>query len=233
MSRITRKELKSDKFAQDLGLTVSFFEEHRKEVVRYAGIALAVIALIVGYSVYRRHERNAREHELALAIAIQESPVSANGAAGPNSFPNQSSKDAAAIKAFSDLQSKYSGTDEGEIAEYYVGSILADAGKLADSEKHFLQVSQKAGVHYASLAKLALAQIYYADGRNEQGDQILRDLMAHPTIFVSKDEATITLARQLAGRNPAEARKLLGPIKDGTGPVATMAQMLYSELPPQ
>ena len=42
---------------------------------------------------------------------------------------------------------------------------------------------------------------------------MLRDLIAHPTIFVSKEQATITLARYLAPKKPAEARKLLDPLR--------------------
>ena len=41
MSRITRKELKTDKFALEIGHTVTFFEEHRQEIIRYGGVALA------------------------------------------------------------------------------------------------------------------------------------------------------------------------------------------------
>jgi lipopolysaccharide biosynthesis regulator YciM len=151
----------------------------------------------------------------------------------PHSFPSQEAKDSAALKAFGDLAAASPGTPEGQIAEYYLGSIAADQGKLAEAETHFRTVAQKADANYASLAKLALVSIYFADGRNDDGDKILRDLMAHPTLFVSKDEAAITLARQLIRRNPPEARKLLEPIRGGKGPVATMAQMLYAELPPQ
>ena len=231
MARITRKELKSDKFAQEVGLTVTFFEEHQKDVVRYGAIAAAVVLLIVGYTVYQRHQRVAREEALTLAIQIQESPVAQAG--DPHSFPTQDSKDQAALKAFGDLASKYSGTDEGNIAVYYVGAIRADEGKLAEAEKFFLQVADHASANYASLAKLSLADIYYSDGRTDQAEKTLRDLIAHPTIFVSQDDATITLARHLAAKNPAEARKLLSPIKGGKGPVASMAQELYAELPPE
>ena len=87
--------------------------------------------------------------------------------------------------------------------------------------------------NYASLAKLALAEIYFSDARFDQGEKTLRDLMAHPTIFVSKDQAAIALARHFMGRNNAEARKLLAPIKDAASPVATVAQTMYSQLPPQ
>lgn len=230
MARITRKELKSDKFAQEVGLTVDYFEEHQKDVVRYGAIAVAAVLLIVGYTVYARHQRTAREEALTQAIAIQESSVAQPG--DPHSFPTQDAKDQAAVRAFTDLASKYSGSDEGSIALYYLAAIRADQGKLAEAEKFFLQVADHAGSNYASLAKLSLAEIYFADGRAGQGEKTLRDLMAHPTVFVSQDDATITLARHLSAKNPAEARKLLSPIKGGKGQVASMAQELYAELPP-
>ena len=230
MARITRKELKSDKFAQEVGLTVTFFEEHQKDVVRFGAIAVAVVLLILGYNVYSRHQRVAREEALTQAISVQEASVAQP--TDPRGFPTQDAKDQAAIKAFSDLASKYSGTDEGNIAVYYIGAIRADEGKLAEAEKFFLQVADHASANYASLAKLSLVDIYYSDGRTDQAEKTLRDLIVHPTVFVSQDDATITLARHLATKNPAEARKLLSPIKGGKGPAASMAQELYAELPP-
>jgi predicted negative regulator of RcsB-dependent stress response len=231
VARISRKELKSDKFAEDVGLTVTFFEEHRKDVIRYGGIGLAVAVVVFSFIVYQRHQKTAREEALTHAITIQESQVSS--APLPYTFPSQDAKDQASIKAFSDIASNDSGSNEGEIAEYYLGSILADQGKLAEAEKHFLLVADKANANYASLAKLALADIYYGDGRNAQGEKNLRDLMDRPTVFVSKDEATLELATHLAKQNPAEARKLLAPIRAGRGTIATRAQMLYAELAPQ
>jgi predicted negative regulator of RcsB-dependent stress response len=230
VARITRKELKSDKFAQEVGLTVTFFEEHQKDVVRFGAIAVAVVLLILGYNVYSRHQRVAREEALTQAISVQEASVAQP--TDPRGFPTQDAKDQAAIKAFSDLASKYSGTDEGNIAVYYIGAIRADEGKLAEAEKFFLQVADHASANYASLAKLSLVDIYYSDGRTDQAEKTLRDLIVHPTVFVSQDDATITLARHLATKNPAEARKLLSPIKGGKGPAASMAQELYAELPP-
>ena len=47
MARITRKELKTDKFALEVGHTVDFFEEHHTEIVRYGAAALVVIAIVV------------------------------------------------------------------------------------------------------------------------------------------------------------------------------------------
>jgi predicted negative regulator of RcsB-dependent stress response len=232
VARITRKELKTDKFALEVEHTAEFFGAHQQEIVKYGGVALAVVILVAGYSWYSRHQHALREEALGKAIQVQEAPI-APPAEGRLTFPTQEAKDAEAIRVFSDLKNKYPGTDEGEIAEYYLGAIAADQGKLAEAEKHFLEVSQKGNANYASLAKLSLAQIYFSDNRAQQGEQTLRDLIAKPSMFVSKDQATISLARYLITRNPAEARKLLDPLKTAGGMVGQVAVGLYGELPQQ
>src|SRR4051794_23495448 len=150
-------------------------------MIRYGALALAVIVLIVGYSMYSRRQHSKREEVLFRAIQIQEAPV---GPPTPGqvarSFPTQQAKDETALKAFSDVKSLYPGTMEGEIATYYLGAITADQGKLAEAEKYFKEVADKADEKYSSLAKLSLAAIYFSDGRTDQGEAVLRDLMAHP-----------------------------------------------------
>ncbi len=229
MARITRKELKSDKFALEVEHTVDFFEEHRDKIFRYGGIALGVIALIVGYWLFSRHQHTVREESLYKAIQTMYAPVG-QAQAGVESFPTEQARDQAAIKALSDIVSRYGGSAEGEMGEYYLGSILADQGRLADAEKRYMNVAEKGNEKYSSLAKLALAQIYLADGKTDQGEKMLRDLIAHPTIFVSKDQATISLARALATRKPAEARELLKPLLQTAGPVSQVAASVNSEI---
>ncbi len=229
MSRITRKELKSDKFALEVEHSITFFEEHKKEISRYGTIALAVAVLIVGYSIYTRHEHSVREQALASAIRVQEAPVGQPGGAGL-SFPTQEAKDQESLKLFTDLQSKYSGSAEGQVAEYYLGSIKADQGKLAEAEKLFSDLAQHGDAKYSSLAKLSLAQIYFGDGRDAQGEKVLRELIDNPTEFVSKDQATISLARHLAPKNKAEALKLLEPLRTQPGAVSQVALSLIGEL---
>jgi predicted negative regulator of RcsB-dependent stress response len=232
VSRITRKELKTDKFALEVEHGLTFFEEHKGEVGKYAGIAAAVILLIVGYTLYQGREHSAREQALASAIRIQEAPVGVSGNGGL-SFPSQEAKDQESVRVFSEVQSKYSGSAEGEISQYYLASIKADQGKLAEAEKLYQEVSQKADEKYASLAKFALAQIYFSDGRADQGEKLLRDLIANPTVFVSADQAAITLARSIGQKKPAEARKLLEPLRNKAGSVGQVALTTLGELPPQ
>jgi hypothetical protein len=230
VARITRKELKSDKFALEVEHTVTFFEEHRQELVRYGGIAVAVAVLIAGYVIYARYQHTKREAALAHAIEVQEAPVGGVSANGGLSFPTQEAKDKEAIKVFSDLKNNYAGSDEAEVAQYYLGAILADQGNLAQAEKSFLEAAQKGNAQYSSLAKLSLAQIYFSDGRDTQGEAIVRDLIAHPTVFVSSEQATITLARYLALKKPAEARKLLDPLRSQPGAVGQVVLTMLGEM---
>ncbi len=226
MSRITRKELKTDKFALEVEHTVSLFEQHKQEIVRYGVIAVVVMALILGYGMYSRGQHSAREQALTHAIEVQEAPVGQSSTGGL-SFATQEAKDAEATKVFSDVKNKYSGSVEGQIASYYLASIQADQGNMAQAEKSFQDVAQHADANYASLAKISLAQIYFSDGRNAQGEAILRDLIAHPTAFVSADQATITLAKHyVAVKNPSQAKVLLEPLKSKPGVGQVVVSML-------
>jgi predicted negative regulator of RcsB-dependent stress response len=232
VSRITRKELKTDKFALEVGHGISFFEHHKSEAAKYAAIAIGVIVLIVGYIFYQRGQHNTRQEALSVAIRVQEAPVGQSGNGGL-AFPSQEAKDQESVRVFTEIETKHSGSAESEIARYYLGSIKADQGKLAEAEKLFQEVAQKGDEKYASLSKLSLAQVYFADGRVDQGEKVLRDLIANPTVFVSSEQATISLARFLAPKKPAEARKLLDPLRTRQGGVGQVAITLLGELPQQ
>jgi predicted negative regulator of RcsB-dependent stress response len=231
VARITRKELKSDKFALEVEQGLTFFEEHQTEIFRYGAIVLGVVVLYFLFSVYQRHQQANREAALGRAIQIQETSVGPATPGAATTFPTQQVKDDVAIKAFGEISSKYSGSSEGEIAQYWIGSIRADQGNLPEASKLFQEVAQKGDERYASLAKLSLAQIYFAQGNLDAGRKILDDLIAHPTLFVSKDQATIALARALIATKPEEARKLLDPLRTRGDAVGQVALTLYGQLP--
>jgi len=231
VDRITRKELKTDNFALEVGQTVTFFEHHQKDIVRYGGIVVAAVVLIGGYMMYSGRQHSKRQEALFRAIQVQEAPVGQPTPGVNRNFPTQDVKDQVALKAFSDLAATYPGSEEGQIAEYYIGAIYADEGKLAQAETNFKNVADKADAKWASLAKLSLAQIYFADGRDQQGEAVLRGLMDNPTAFVSKEQAAITLAKYIAPKKPAEAKKLLEPLRNMPGAIGQTALMAWSELP--
>ncbi len=232
MDRITRKELKQDKFAAEVTHTVGYLAEHRAESIRYGVAALVVVVLVAGFFTWRSRQAVDRHKALAEALEVRLTPVGpVQGDPTARTFTTEEEKTKAQIAAFSNVASQYSGTYEGTIAEYYLGVIAVDQGNLAGAAKAFQQVIEDGSSEYASLAKLSLAHVYKAQGKINDGEQLIRSLVAKPTAFVSKEEATIALASYLASRNPVEARKLLEPLRSERAPVSRAAITELGTLP--
>lgn len=229
MARLTRKQLKQDKFAAEVGHTVEFVAEHRQQLIRAGIVAALVIALAAGIYLYIRHQRTARQAALAEAIRIQDTLVGPTGADVPT-YPTQEAKDKEVSKAFNGIIEKYSGSEEAAVARYYLGTIAADQGKLAEAEKLLKAAIESADAAYVSLGKVALAQVYLATNRAAEGEKLLREVMAHPTVFVSKEQATILLAQALRNSKPQEARKLLEPLRTSRTAISQVAIGLLGEI---
>ena len=232
MDRVTRKELKSDFFAFEVGQGVDYVSVHRRDFVRWGAIALAAILLFAGIYWYRGYQHSARAAALASALDIQ------NASLGPAqneymlTYPTQADKDAAASKAFTELSAKYPNSDEGLIGEYYLAVLAADKGDLTQAEKRFKLVADGAQSAYASLAKLSLASIYQSQGKLAEGEKLIRSIIDSPTVLVSKEQATIALARLVSQSNPDEARKLLEPLRASQrAAVSRAALTALSEIP--
>jgi predicted negative regulator of RcsB-dependent stress response len=232
VDRITRKELKQDKFALEVGQTVEFFTEHRRQAIQWGAAALVVVLVVAGFFLWRSRQRKAREIALNVAVEIWQAPIGPQqGDPQARTFATQQDKDKAAIAAFSEVAAKYSGSREGTIAQYYLGAIAADQGKLAASEAALKEVIDSGDANYASLAKLSLADVYKAEGKQADGEKLLRSIIAKPTVFVSKEQATLALAKYLASSNPEEARKLLLPLRTERPAISRAAITELGSLP--
>jgi predicted negative regulator of RcsB-dependent stress response len=230
-SHLTRKELKQDKFAVEVEHTVDFFAKHRSQIIRLGGIVVGLLLVIAAIQYYRSSQHAVRQQALAEALALQQAPVGTAPPSGGPSFPSDTAKRDAVSKAFNKLRNDYGGSDEAYIAEYYLASMDADSGKMDDARKKYQDVADHASKNYASLARLALAQLAFAEGRTADGEKLAKELIDHPTDLVSKDQATITLAKGIAPTRPADARKLLQPLASQSSEISQVAVSALSDLP--
>src|SRR5262245_33697674 len=158
----------------------------------YGGIGLAVVLIAAGVWYYRDGQRATRQAELAKAMDVVQAPVTVVAPpAGALYYPDQNQKNAAADKAFKDLLAKYPGSDEGTVAASYLVSLSMDQNKLADAEKYFKQVIDSGNENQASLGKLSLSQVYLSSNRQADAEKLLRELVDRPTLYVSKEQASI------------------------------------------
>ena len=216
MDKITRKELKHDRFAEEVQHSLSYVGEHQHQFKLYAGIGAGVLVLVVGVYLYMNGQQAQRETALKEALKVQGSAVGTNQSEFVLTFPTAEARNKAIIDKFTEVANKYPGSDQGVTAKYYLGITYADLGKLDDAEKAFLEVENKGGKNYATLGRFALAQIYESRGKFADAERELRAIMDSPSILLSKEQALMALARVLARTKPDEARKLLEPYRTST-----------------
>lgn len=230
MDRRTRKDLKTDKFAQEVTHTFELLSEHTDEVKKYGAIALAVIVVAAGIYFYISHQSTARGEALAQALRVDDATVGADTQPANLHFNTKEEKEAARTKAFGDVAAKYHGSQEGAIAAMYLASDAADRGDMASAEKQFKDIMDTAPKDYAALARLSLAQIYEDEGKNADAEKLLRYAVANPTATVSKEEATIELAKFIGKTDPAQARKMLEPLRTERASISRAAVNALGDL---
>jgi predicted negative regulator of RcsB-dependent stress response len=178
--------------------------------------AAALVLIVIGVFWYRSYQHDARQEALHAAEAIQNSQVGPSQSEYVVTFPTSQAREAGVNKAWRDLAAKYPGTEEGGIAEFFLGTNASDNGNLPEAAKHFQAAIDSGSGPYASQAKLALAQIYAAQGKLNDGVQLIQSVIDHPTVMVSKDAATLALADLIKTSDPQRARKLVDPLRTST-----------------
>ncbi len=230
MDRLTRKELKSDKFVEKVRSTLEFLREHRRQAILIASVALAGVLVAVGVLAWRRHERIQRQVALREAFRIYQAVVTDEAPPFFVRFNTEEEKNRAVEKAFQDLIAKYPGTAEATIAKYYLGVHYHYTNQEDRAEKVLKEVVASGKQPFASQAAYSLAELYAGQGRIEEAEKLLRQLIEHPTVLVPKEQATITLAKVIAKKDPQQARKLLEPLRERPGAVGRVALTTLGEI---
>lgn len=234
MDKATRDVLKSDPIASELTHAVEYAAKNRARVIRWGAIALVVLAIIAGFLYYR--DRMAAERQAALAVALRVRDAQIGNPPGPDDprqyFNTLGEKQAALRKSLIDVITKYSGSNEASLSHYQLGVLSADEGKAKEAEDQFKQAEASGSGEYKAAAQWALQEIYVGDGRTKEAEAILRNFVAKPTDLVSKEQASIELAKLIAKTNPTEARALVEPLsRVDRSAVARYAQSVLVTLP--
>ena len=110
------------------------------------------------------------------------------------------------------------------LAEYFAGLTAIDLGQTGQAETYLKKVADIHDAALASLAKLALANLYQQLNRNSEAVVLYNQLIAKPTNTVPADAARLQLASLYEKTNPAEAHKIyvqLKSSKSAAGQIAT------------
>ena len=229
MDRATRKELKGDKFAEEVFDIFDWTSAHKAEVIRYGAIVLVLALIGTGVYFYTRGQADARAQALSDALRTEDGVVGGDAAQQPAMlhYATQDEKDKAVVKAYTEVANKYPGSTEGSIAGIAVANIAANKGDMAEAEKRYREVADHGPKIYASLARLALARVLVSENKTPEAEKILKDLQNDPTMTVSKDTATLALAETMAKNDPAGALKILDPLR--TSPEQAVSRVAVTD----
>lgn len=224
--------VKHDAFQERTLETVDYISHHKSDVMKYVLAGLAAIVLIGGIFWYRSYQHTVRQEKLQALLHIHSATIAA-GEAPPFAakvFKTDAERDAALRTEFPKFIAEYKGSDEAAIASYFLGINLAESGNTAEGEKHLKSAIDEGSEAYSSLARIALAQVYYLQNKTDDAVKLIDPIIAKPTALISKEHAILEKAKLLARSNPAEARKLLEPLRTSRAAVSQAAIGLLSEL---
>jgi hypothetical protein len=212
---LTRHELKEqvqhDAFSDTVSKIVHYSTAHRDTVIKWGVAVVAVAGITIGAIAYSSHQRTEREQDLAAAFDVISAPVGPATQFG-KSYPTEAAKRSASIKALSAVVAKDRGSDEGLMAQYYLGTLKTQSDpKGAESD---LKTVADSSSEVSSLAKIALAQLYAGENRVPEAQELLQSLANKPNSLVSKGQADILRAQIDAATNPQQAKQILQPLEN-------------------
>jgi TolA-binding protein len=212
----TRHQLKEDRFSkvtlEAAGNAAHWTVEHQSKVVA-AVIALVVIgAIAFGGWYYVSQQDEKASSDLSTAVRTFETPVRPAGVPaqpGFDTFTSTQERATIARKQFQEIVDKYPHTHTAEMARYFVGLTAAQLNDYSAAEKNLQEVTNSSKADLAALGKFALGSVYRAENKDAQAIDLYKQLIAKPTLVVSKATAQMELAAYYESqKKPDEAKKI-------------------------
>ncbi|HUP46292.1 MAG TPA: tetratricopeptide repeat protein [Thermoanaerobaculia bacterium] len=179
MDRQHRRELKHDKFVDEVGVLTTRARANQRLLLTI-GVALLAVALAAyGYYFYQSNRERQAQAILATAIETFESPLVQPDApqADPRAkFRTEAERTAAAEKQFRDVQARFGGTNSADVAGLYIARISAGRGDVATARAMLQNFVDNQPRHF--LVGAARYSLYQMRIDNGEALQVITELNA-------------------------------------------------------
>jgi len=180
LQRFRRKDLKRDRFVEEVGERVEYFSAHRKQFV---GGGVAVLVLLVGgvgYGGYARQRGIDSQAALLNATTLYGGVVTTESVPGLKTFATEAERVEEVTRALDKVTLDYAGTSAAAGAAYYSGLLDREQGNAIEAKAHFETAARGKGSEYPALAKLALGEMLFAEGDVEAARAYSKRLSTTP-----------------------------------------------------
>ncbi len=163
MDTQTRHALKQDRLVEATRTSVDWFQDHRSRVIQASVAAVVLIAIVVAAFVVYNKRSAAADLAFGEAMDTYNAPLAQAGqppTPGEKTFPTAAARATLANQQFVQLANQYGFFEAGKIARYFAGLTAIDLGQTGQAETYLKKVADGHDAALASLAKLALANLY-------------------------------------------------------------------------
>jgi TolA-binding protein len=195
-----RHHLKQNEFAATTQRVVGAVKDNARRTVIAVVVAVAVLAAVGGYLVFRNSRANEAGAKLGIAMSISQAQIApASTLPGavqpPNTYPTEKARSEAALKAYQDVIASFPSTDAALTAKYESAGELLDLGRAAEAEALFNEVIAANSATYTPMARLGIVQVRLASGKYDDAAKLLTDLSADRDGALPVDGVLMQLAQ--------------------------------------
>jgi len=205
MRREHRRELKHDRFVDQVG-SLSGKARDNQRMILIGLVAAVVIALgVYGAMAWHSGSEQRAQNALAAAITTVDSPLLPQPGGQPipgAKYKTDAERSAAAEKQFTEVTSKYSGTDAADVAGLYLARFDAARGDTAKA-RELLQkfISDHPNHVLVGSARFSLYQLRIENGESAQVATELQAEIAKPSPALPPDTLLVLLAHAYDAQN--------------------------------
>ena len=198
MDRQQRRDLKHDKFVDEIGSLSARAKENQRLLFTIA--AAAVLLAVLGYGIYFYRANREEKAQIALGAAIDtmESPLLPAPGAQPvpgAKFKTEPERTAAAEKQFKDVEASHGGTDAADVASLFLARIAADKGDISSARTRLQKFVSDHPKHLlVAGARYSLYRLRIDGGEAPQVAQELQAEVAKPDPILPADSLLALLA---------------------------------------
>ena len=198
MDRQHRRDLKHDKFVDEIGALSSRAQQNQRLLFTIGAAAVAIALLAYGIHFYKSNQERKAQVALADAIETIESPLIQPDAPQPipgAKFRTEQERTAAAEKQFQEVAGKFRNTDAGDVANLYLARIAASKRDVGGARKLLQQFINEHPDHLlVGGARYSLYQIRIDNGEAAQVTTELNAELAKTEPTLPADSLLVLLA---------------------------------------
>ncbi len=230
MAKISRKALKHDRFAEEVGQSVVYVSSHRRQLLLGVGGAIVLIVGALVWAGYRETNQQEAHAALQKGIEMYHGKVDTEQQLAAFTFPTTIARFRDTREQLKKVIDDHPGGDPEIAAGYYLALLDLEQEKPHDAKTRLEELSNRGNGEYVALVRLALAGLYAQEKQHEQASRHYKQLIDNPTMLVPKTRSQLAYAKLLSDTDPETAKTLLEEVRASAGPASAAASALLQEL---